>query len=154
MGWTRQRWRGEMGLVVAPLGPALQCWALLRKLPLLSYLSPGQGRWRRNGKWWKRCWTMRSEGMYLRRRQVGGKISGGSTVAQMTRLLLLMWRQLMEGQRQLRRPTLPRCYIPDTTSSSAFHPMSLCGCQHIQFWGGLHCLTQLPRRAEQVTVSL
>lgn len=38
---------------------------------------------------------MRSEGMYLRRRQVGEKMSGGPTVAQMTRLLLLMWRQLM-----------------------------------------------------------
>lgn len=38
---------------------------------------------------------MRSEGKYLRRRQVGGKTSGGATVAQMTPLLLLMWRQLM-----------------------------------------------------------
>lgn len=44
---------------------------------------------------------MRSEGMYPRMRKVGGKTSGASTVAQMTHLLLLMWRQLMEGQRQL-----------------------------------------------------
>lgn len=35
-----------------------------------------------------------SEGRYLKRRQVGEKTSGGATVAQMTRLLL-MWRQSM-----------------------------------------------------------
>lgn len=33
---------------------------------------------------------MRSEGKYLRKRQVGEKISGGVTVAQMIHLLLLM----------------------------------------------------------------
>ncbi len=37
---------------------------------------------------------MRSEGMYLRRRQVGGKTSGGLTVAQTTPHLLLMLKQL------------------------------------------------------------
>lgn len=97
---------------------------------------------------------MRSEGKCLRRRQVGGKTSDGATVAQMTHLLLLMWRRLMSGQRQLPQPALPRCCTPDTTSSSAFHPESLCGCPQIQFWGGLRCLTRPRRKAEQGMASL
>lgn len=35
---------GEMGQAVDPQGPAAQSWALLRELPLLPHLSPGQGR--------------------------------------------------------------------------------------------------------------
>lgn len=99
---------------------------------------------------------MRSEGKYLRRRQVGEKTRGGATVAQMTHLLQLMWRQLMLmwGQRQLPLLVVPRCCTPGTTSSSAFHPVSLCGCLRNQFWGGLRCLTQPQRKAEQGMVSL
>lgn len=42
---------------------------------------------------------MRNGGMYLRRRQEGGKVSDGETAAQMIHRLLLMWRWLMSGLR-------------------------------------------------------
>lgn len=48
--WRRRRWRGEMGQAAAPPGPAPQSWAL----PLLLHPSRGQGRWRRNERWWRR----------------------------------------------------------------------------------------------------
>lgn len=91
---------------------------------------------------------MKSEEKYLRKRPVGGK-----TAAQIACHLLLMRRQWMQGRRLLPQSLVPHCYTPDITGSSAFHPESLCGCLHIQFWEGLHCLTQRLRRAERVKVS-
>lgn len=90
----------------------------------------------------------KNEGKYPTTRPVGGR-----TVAQIACHLLLMRRQWMQGRRLLPLSLVPHCYTPDITGSSAFHPESLCGCLHIQFWEGLHCLTQPLRRAEQVKVS-
>lgn len=89
----------------------------------------------------------KSEEKYPRKRPVGEK-----TAAHIACHLLLMRRQWMD-RRWLPQPLVPHCYTPDITSSSAFHPGSLCGCLHIRFLEGLHCLTQPLRRAEQVKVS-